>query len=60
MDPIMATVLHLALLAPVALALFSSALTYWQGWTYFSEKEPKIDTAIPGASVIVPLRGSRT
>lgn len=67
----MATAFHLALLAPVALALTSSALTYWQGWRYFSEdgfsgdsfsgerarSEPVGEPVEEGASVIVPLRG---
>ncbi|MFB6248897.1 MAG: glycosyltransferase family 2 protein [Salinibacter sp.] len=63
----MATALHFALLAPVGLALISSALIYWQGWTYYTGEnlagEESLselslsELEVGGTSVIVPLRG---
>lgn len=57
MSGIMASVLHVALLVPVALALVASALTYWQGWAYFAGEQRHFELTEGGASVILPLRG---
>jgi cellulose synthase/poly-beta-1,6-N-acetylglucosamine synthase-like glycosyltransferase len=54
----MMTVFYFALLVPVALALVSSAVAYWQGWSYFSEGESGNEPMVDGASVIVPVRGA--